>query len=452
MILFMFVLTTLIACGDETGSNENNEPENDIEANNGDNNSNEVDSDLNEFDPDEELTLTFVAPWSDQQVEVRFADDFNEVYPNITIDPIVEWTNTETFEELFAKQIIPDVYLVLGDFEELEELDMLYPLDELVEKHGLDLDKFREGAIDAIRSRDPKGENRLLGLPIEDVVVSLFYNKEIFDRFGKDYPTDDITWDELLKLATEVTGEMDGTQYFGLETHSLSQAILQLSVTGTDPETGEVLIRDKPEYTQYFNLIKDVLDLPGNYPDDPEEKAGLEGGNVAMDLRAVSNIPVFLGTDGLDFDMVSFPSWSDKPGVLPNNLPLTLAISPHSENIEAAFKLLEFVTTKEQQINMAQAGVAPVLDDPEVYSYLAYQDGERIEGLNIEGILSGTPAEPAEYSKYGPDVLMYGGNFIGTMTSEFVEKYRETGIDVNTFIREMHEEYEIVLEEREQQD
>lgn len=434
--LSIMLLFLLAACSHSTGGQEKNGEEGSEENTNAEAN-----------EADEEVTLTFVAPWSDEQVEERFKNEFEAKYPNIKIESISSWTDAEAFEELFSKKVVPDVYLVLGDFEEMNELDMAYPLDDLVEKNNMDLNKFREGAIEAIRSRDPEGEGRLLGIPVEDVVIGLFYNKEIFDKFGVNYPTDGMTWDEVIELATKVTGERDGTHYYGLETHSLSQAILQLSVTGTDPETGEVLFDQKPEYAQYFNLIKKIYDIPGNIPDNPEDKDGLEGRNVAMNLRTVSNIPVFLGTEGLDFDVVSFPSWPDKPNVAPNNLPLTLAISPHSEHKEAAFKLLEFITSKEQQINMAKVGVAPVLDDAEIRSYLAYKDGEKVEGLNIEGIYSGTPAEPAEYSPFGPDVLLYGGNFIGEMTTEFVKEYTESGIDVNTFIREMQEKYEAKIEE-----
>ncbi len=58
---------------------------------------------------------------------------------------------------------------------------------------------------------------------------------------------------------------------------------------------------------------------------------------------------------------------------------------------------------------MAQVGVAPVLADPEIAAYLA---GENTE-LNVAGIYSGTPAKPAEYSPFGPDILQYASNFFG---------------------------------------
>lgn len=441
VFLLLLLLVLLTACNNSNETSVNNSDGNK-------NNNPENESEVSEQESEEEVTLTFFAPWSEEQVRDRFADEFEAKYPNIKIKHVSSWTDASSFEEQFAKNIVPDVYLVLGDFKEMNEIDMVYPLDDLVEKNNLDLGVFRQGAIDAIRARDPIGEERLLGIPIEDVVVGLFYNKEVFDKFGVDYPTDGMTWDEVLDLARKVTGERDGTQYYGLETHSLSQAILQLSVTGTDPETGEVQFVQKPEYAQYFDLIKRIMDIPGNTPpDDPDMARGLEARNFAMNMRTVSNIPVFLGTEGLDFNVVSYPSWPDKPNIGPNNLPLTLAISPHSEHKNEAFKLLEFISSKEQMINMAKVGVAPVSDDLEITKYLAYKDGELVEGLNVEGIYSVTPAEPAEYSPYGPDVLLYGGNFIGEMTNEFVKQYREKAVDVNSFIREMQEKYEAVVQE-----
>src|SRR5699024_3057906 len=276
-------------------------------------------------------------------------------------------------------------------------------------------------------------------------VFALFYNKEVFDLFGVQYPVDGMTWEDVVELVPKVTGERNGIDYVGLPTNSWSQAFQQLSVTGTDPETGEVLFVNQPEFAKYFKLIEDLITIPGNIVKDPDETE-FKTGNIAMNLLTVSNIPNMSGEDSLDFDVVQFPSWEDNPNVMPNNLPLTLAINPHSEHKEAAFKLLEFIASEEQQINMAEAGVAPVVDDPEVVAHLAEGGAD----INIEGVYSGTPAEPAEYSKYGPDMLFYAENFLGTKTTEFLDLFRENkSVDINTFIREMEEEYEAILKEKE---
>lgn len=426
--------------GNDDGSNEVHNNENN--TNNEEDNS---DGEITAFDPEEEITLHFMAPWSEEQVKSRFQDEFEKEYPNITIEPIIEWPEKEELEKTYAKDIIPDVILVLGDFQELEEMDAVMPLDTLIENSDLDLDVYREGAIDAIRSRDPLGEDRLLGLPVEDIVFALFYNKEVFDLFGVQYPVDGMTWEDVVELVPKVTGERNGIDYVGLPTNSWSQAFQQLSVTGTDPETGEVLFVNQPEFAKYFKLIEDLITIPGNIVKDPDETE-FKTGNIAMNLLTVSNIPNMSGEDSLDFDVVQFPSWEDNPNVMPNNLPLTLAINPHSEHKEAAFKLLEFIASEEQQINMAEAGVAPVVDDPEVVAHLAEGGAD----INIEGVYSGTPAEPAEYSKYGPDMLFYAENFLGTKTTEFLDLFRENkSVDINTFIREMEEEYEAILKEKE---
>ncbi|MEK3890088.1 ABC transporter substrate-binding protein [Bacillus sp. FSL K6-3431] len=433
LVLGLLLLAGCSSKSEKTGSGNKDK---------GDNTGQEANSDT-EFDPDEEITLKFMAPWSDQQVASRFKDEFEKEYPNITIEPIVEWTDKAALEDLFAKKIFPDVLLVLGDYQELNGLEMLTPLDEMVEKHQLDLSKYREGAIEAIRSRDPEGEERLLGLPIEDVMFAMFYNKDVFDTFGVKYPHDGMTWEEVIDLVPKVTGERNGVNYVGLPTNSWSQAFQQLSVTGTDPETGEVLFVDQPEFAKYFNLIEQLGSIPGNKVEDPEE-THFKAGNVAMNLLTVSNIPNMGGEDGVNFDIVRFPTWKDLPDIVPNNLPLTLAISPQSKHKEAAFKLLEFVSTKEQQINMAKAGVAPVLNDPEIASYLAGEDSD----LNIKGVYSGTPAKPATYSPYGPDMIYYSTNFLGTKTTEFLEQQ----VDVNTFIRTIEEEYETIVKEKKAQE
>ena len=92
--------------------------------------------------------------------------------------------------------------------------------------------------IALIRSQDPEG--RLIGLTGNGGIYGLFYNKEVFDLFGVPYPTDNMTWDDIIDLAKKTTGTRDGNQYVGLEfgSDTVDAALLQLSTTLTDPDTG----------------------------------------------------------------------------------------------------------------------------------------------------------------------------------------------------------------------
>lgn len=73
---------------------------------------------------------------------------------------------------------------------------------------------------------------------------------------GVEYPTDHMTWDEAIELAGQLTAERNGVQYRGLEMGSCTFPLKQLSVTLTDPKTGNVQLTEKPEFTQYMELLK----------------------------------------------------------------------------------------------------------------------------------------------------------------------------------------------------
>ncbi len=57
-------------------------------------------------------------------------------------------------------------------------------------------------------------EGGFYGLPISGSCWMLFYNKDLFDAKGLEYPIG-ITWDEYADLAKSLTYEEDGTKYWG---------------------------------------------------------------------------------------------------------------------------------------------------------------------------------------------------------------------------------------------
>ncbi|MGH2370055.1 MAG: ABC transporter substrate-binding protein, partial [Chloroflexota bacterium] len=50
---------------------------------------------------------------------------------------------------------------------------------------------------------------KLYGLPVDNGTGAIFYNKELFDRAGVPYPTNDWTWDDLLEKARRLTRKDD---------------------------------------------------------------------------------------------------------------------------------------------------------------------------------------------------------------------------------------------------
>ncbi len=246
--------------------------------------------------PDEEVTLTFAAPWDQDTFTNRVKNSVEEEFPHITLELIETIVGAQELEELFSNQVFPDILLAHRGFGVLDDAEMLYPLDDMIEQFGTDLSQFTPGMIDAVRALDPENEDRLLGLPIEERALVLYYNPDIFDYFGVSYPTDGMTWDEVIDLAERVTGNIDGVTIRGLSVPGI-YPLEQLSAHGTDPETGEVLFTQEPAFAQWLNLVERIKTIPGNYA--PETTGDFGAGEAAMHVFTSNNMISYLTYEGL---------------------------------------------------------------------------------------------------------------------------------------------------------
>ncbi len=72
----------------------------------------------------------------------------------------------------------------------------------------------------AIRRTDESDYTKLsiTGVPIEVAPSMIIYDKQLFDDFGVEYPTEDYTWDDLLSMAEQLTGTNPNTgeQNYGI--------------------------------------------------------------------------------------------------------------------------------------------------------------------------------------------------------------------------------------------
>lgn len=96
---------------------------------------------------------------------------------------------------------------------------VLEPLDEYIAKDGVDLSAFK-GLTDQI-----KVEDKLYELPFRSDFWVVFYNKDIFDAAGVDYPTNDMTFEQYDALARSVTNDMPGQEVYGAHYHTWRSAV-----------------------------------------------------------------------------------------------------------------------------------------------------------------------------------------------------------------------------------
>ncbi|WP_274363001.1 ABC transporter substrate-binding protein [Paenibacillus thermotolerans] len=436
-ILMLLLIAALIVSACSSGGGEPSSGTSENTSDNGDNGT------VSENTADEEapaksakgfsneaVTLKVATPWGNDYFMSRIGNYIQEKLPHITLEH-VDWDGTpEKMQELTAAGVIPDVLLAFTGQKVLEDLEMVYPIEDMLDAYGFDINTIGEAALNEIRARDSQG--RLVGMPQEIGYIGLFYNKEIFDKFGVQYPTENMTWDETLDLAKKLTAERDGIKYRGLE-FGVDAPLLQLSVTKTDPESGEVLLTKDPKFTKYMELMKKYYEIPGM--NDPEPQGWFGEKTVAMSVNWHGLLTWFGGTDEeaieyqKDMDIVPLPSWSDLPET--STVPVGIhpwVINNFSEHKEAALQFLIESVSPEYQTKMARSGTPSVLADPEINKQFG-SELARFNGKNVAALMKNKLAKPPERNSYWDRYVNLD-----------MKKFTEKDMNISEFLRITEEE------------
>src|SRR5665648_703777 len=166
---------------------------------------------------DEQVTLSVVSliPGSEQAAFDAFDErvaQFEEMNPNITIEPVeYEWRAT-TFAAQLAGGTLPDVYEIpLTDAKTLIENGQLADIDAQFKALPYAAD-FNETLLAAGIGEDGK----VYAIPAKSIYgVALHYNRALFTQAGLDPDNPPTTWDEVredAKTIKDATLDNDGTR------------------------------------------------------------------------------------------------------------------------------------------------------------------------------------------------------------------------------------------------
>lgn len=395
--------------------------------------------------PQEEVTIRVLYPWGQGAFDERFKD-IDEKLPDIRLELIDSRAELEPLQELNAKKIVPDLIFANWGIEPLMELEMIEPLDALAEQYKFDLDRLDPSIIALYRAWDKEG--RLIGMPTSADNYALFYNKEVFDLFGVSYPTDDMTWNDVLDLAKRLTAVKDGIQYRGLEmgpgftgTEALVP-LMQLTVNLTDPETGEVLISQEPAVHKYMELMKAFYNIPGLYNSDPEARKDYEftKNTVAMIVSWPGYLRWGIGDPdkARSIDIAPLPVWPELPDIAPTHFSHPLILNKYSENKEAAFQVLMEVVSADHQTVLAEiADGLTVLNQPEINERYGV-NYEIFDGKNLSAFVARTPAlPPSRVSPWDKYVDIVG----------HLAEFAESDMNIPEFLRVVQEKAEMRIAE-----
>ncbi|GIO33908.1 MULTISPECIES: ABC transporter substrate-binding protein [Paenibacillus] len=451
MLLAVFLLLTIIVSGCSSPSSPGSASAPQETAPKDDAASAPSQTDPDEKTNGEPVTVKILYPWGADNFELRYRG-IEKLLPNVTIELVDSQAQMDPLQELNAQKIVPDIIFANWGLDALYELDMIEPLDDLIQKHQFDLDTLDPSLLASIRSMDRTGKGRILGFPIQYSPYGIWYNKDVFDKFGIEYPAERLTWDEVAELAKQMTAERDGVQYRGLEmgpglaSGEVTVPLSQLAVNLTDPDTGEVLIDKEPAVTRYLELMKKIYSIPGIVNEDPEARKDYEfpKKNVGMIVSWIEYLRWGVGDPEVAANMEAapLPVWGDGEESAPPAGSNLLVINKYSEHKDAAFKVLMAYLSPEHQTELAKIGDAPPLfNNKDVISHFG-EDVEVFKGKNVAAFYEVPPALPPAKISSWDQYVDIGGSML---------KFSRSDMDIASFLRQLKEESAVKITEAKNQ-
>ena len=362
----------------------------------------------------------------------QYGDQIKKKFPNYTIKYIMQ-QNSRTLQDLVATNQTVDVMISSIGLTPafLLTYNLQNDISDLMKKNDYDDSKLEPTTLEIQRQLANGG---IYGLPVNTTSTALFYNKDLFDKFGVAYPKDGMNWDDLYELAKTMSRTDGGVKYRGLTFAFQHMMFLnQYSAPHLDPKTNKALFMEDNFIRAFENMAR-FYRIPGN--ELPNNKFALSNQqdpfykdkSVAM-ILTLSGAGKTFG-DQVNWDVVQVPFLKDKPGVGPQNYPTYFYITNMSKNRDAAFQVLAYVTSEEFQEWQIKAGTPSILKDQSKIISQFGADEPIYKGKNIKSLLPAKFAEPTMKTKFqsiaDTEILAALGEYAA-------------GKDVNTALREAAE-------------
>ncbi|MDB5084153.1 MAG: hypothetical protein JWN30_1039 [Bacilli bacterium] len=341
------------------------------------------------------LTLYVDAVINDDEINKFIVQPVQKKTPNISFNIIKNGKGTEP-QTLVAAGTVPDlIYTTYTAIGMWRQLGVLEDLNALVKKYHMDLSRFDPNLINVIQAFSG-GNGQLYAIPIMQNMQAMFYNKDLFDKFGVAYPKDLMSWDDVITLARQLTRSDAGTKYIGLIPNNLGRTGQGLSLPYVNPNTLKATVNND-DWKKVYTLEKEIFDIPGYIGENNQYSYNLntdffKNGNVAM---AVGYVPDAISkvdwkAVNFDWDMVSLPNFQEAVGTGLVGGPFIMMVNQSSKYTDAAFQAISVVSSDEVQLQMSQDGKLSALSNVNVQQKYA-QNVPIFNGKNVAGIFKAKP-------------------------------------------------------------
>lgn len=226
-----------------------------------------------------------------------------------------------------------------------------------------------------------KLEDKYYAMPFRKDMYFVFYNKQIFDDAGIEYPNK-LTWDEYEELAKKLTSEKDGKKVYGAYLHTwpgLVQAVAAVQ-TGNNNLDGKygyfeeyydrALRMQEKGYTMDYSTIKTTKTTYSSVF-ETEQTAMMPIGSFYLG-KLINSINS--GDTSVEWGIFPLPQ-NDTSKIMTYGGPTGFGVSKNSENKELAKEFVEFAAGPEGAKAVAGIGMTTAYQSEEILDVLYNLDG-----------------------------------------------------------------------------
>lgn len=380
-----------------------------------------------------------------EEFDARFRSVLQAKFPHITFEYIAGGKGA-TIQDLAAAGHLPDI--IRNDPPVMRtnyfNMKIEYDLREQIQKHKFDLNRFNKAFIDEIIDIGGK-TGAIYGLPVPPYLPTVVYfNKDLFDKFGVPYPKDGMSWDEMYELAKKMSRIDGGQPYRGFSSSMPTVTrdnVFNLPIV--DPQKDG--LGNMETWTKIFNNLKRFYEIPNNPIESTgqlEQNAFMKG-NVALHNHQLNvnflNIPA-----NVNWDIVSVPYMEGAPKLMPIRGPSYWSITQQSKHKDEAFQVITEMLSDEVQMVDSRNGMPTTLNNKAIQDALG-KDHPDVKSKNMNAVNFYPPAPIPPRREAGKTEISESSQAL--IMSEQMQKVARNQADVNTSLREADERIRKMIEE-----
>jgi len=313
--------------------------------------------------------------------------------PNVTIEYVD--LGSADFMTMLSTQLSGgadlDVLTIkdIPGYANLVKQNHLEPLKSYIASSGIDTSLYG-GTTEQITVN-----NEVYALPFRSDFWLIFYNKDLFDKAGVAYPTNDMTLADYDTLARKMTSGSGANKIYGNHYHTWRSAVQLFGIL----DGKNTIVDGKYDFLKpYYELILKQQDdgICQDYATLKTSSIHYSGVFYNQQIAMMNMGSWFIATQiqkvkegeslATNWGLAKYPHPDGVPAGTTLGTITSLGVNANSKNKEAALDFMKFVTGPEGAAVIASTGTIPAIKNDEVVASITAIDGFPTDAASKEAL------------------------------------------------------------------